>query len=43
MQLCKPDPEVYVERADDIHIISLRRAEKYETRYYFETIKNHFR
>ncbi len=30
---------VYTEREDDIHIISLRRAEKYEARYYFETTK----
>jgi uncharacterized DUF497 family protein len=34
---------VYVERYDDMHIISLRRAEKYEARYYFETTKSHFR
>jgi uncharacterized DUF497 family protein len=34
---------VYVERDDDMHIISLRRAEKYEARYYFETTKSHFR
>ena len=34
---------VYVERDDDMHIISLRRAEKYEACYYFETTKNHFR
>ena len=27
---------VYAEREDDIRIISLRRAEKYEARYYFE-------
>ena len=30
---------VYTEREEDIHIISLRRAEKYEARYYFETTK----
>lgn len=30
---------VYTECEDDIHIISLRRAEKYEARYYFETTK----
>jgi len=30
---------VYTEREGDIHIISLRRAEKYEARYYFETTK----
>ncbi len=34
---------VYVERDDDMHIISLRRAEKYEARYYFETTKIHVR
>jgi uncharacterized DUF497 family protein len=34
---------VYVERDDDMHIISLRRAEKYEARYYFETTKSYFR
>jgi uncharacterized DUF497 family protein len=30
---------VYTEQKGDIHIISLRRAEKYETRYYLETAK----
>lgn len=30
---------VYTERKSDIHIISLRRAEKYEARYYFEATK----
>lgn len=30
---------VYTERENDIHIISLRRAEKYEARYYFEATK----
>ena len=30
---------VYTEREADIHIISLRRAEKYEARYYFEATK----
>ena len=30
---------VYTEREDDIHVISLRRAEKYEARYYFEATK----
>ena len=34
---------VHVERRDDVHIISLRRAEKYEARYYFETTRDHFR
>jgi uncharacterized DUF497 family protein len=33
---------VYVERDDDIHIISLRRAERYEARYYFEVTKGYF-
>jgi len=26
---------VYIERDDDMHVISLRKAEKYEARYYF--------
>lgn len=34
---------VHVERDDDMHIISLRRAERYEARYYFETAKDYFR
>lgn len=33
---------VYVERDDDIHIISLRRAERHEARYSFEATKNYF-
>ena len=33
---------VYVERDDNIHIISLRRAERYEARYYFEVTKGYF-
>ena len=33
---------VYIERDETPHIISLRKAEKYETRYYFETAKNYF-
>jgi uncharacterized DUF497 family protein len=33
---------VHVERNGDIHIISLRRAERYETRYYFEAAKGQF-
>ena len=33
---------VYTERGETPHIISLRKAEKYEARYYFETAKNHF-
>lgn len=32
---------VYAERADDLHVISLRRAEKYEKRYYVETAESH--
>lgn len=34
---------VHVERREDMHIISLRRAEKYEARYYFEATRDHFR
>ena len=34
---------VYTERDDEMHIISLRRAEKYEANYYFETAKDYFR
>lgn len=34
---------VHVDRDDDMHVISLREAEPYEARYYFETAKNHFR
>jgi uncharacterized DUF497 family protein len=34
---------VHVERDDDMHIISLRRAEKHEARYYFEVTRPHFR
>jgi len=34
---------VHTDRNDDIHVISLRRAEKYEARYYFEIAKDHFR
>lgn len=34
---------VHTDRNDDMHIISLRRAEKYEARYYFEIAKDHFR
>jgi uncharacterized protein len=32
---------VYTERRDDLHVISLRRAEKYEKRYYLETAEAH--
>ena len=34
---------VYVDRRKEPHIISLRKAEKHETRYYFEIAKDHFK
>jgi uncharacterized DUF497 family protein len=34
---------VHTERRTGPHIISLRRAEKYETRYYFEIAKDYFK
>jgi len=34
---------VHVDRGDDMHVISLRRAEKYEARYYFKTAEEYFR
>jgi uncharacterized DUF497 family protein len=34
---------VHAERGDDDHYISFRRAEPYETRYYFETAKDQLR
>ena len=34
---------VHTDRHDDMHIISLRKAEKYETRYYFKTAEDYFR
>ena len=34
---------VHADRDDDMHIISLRRAEKYEARYYLETAEEYFR
>lgn len=34
---------VHSERDADMHVISLRRAERYEARYYFETAEDHFR
>jgi uncharacterized DUF497 family protein len=34
---------VHIDRYDDMHIISLRRAEKYEARYYSETTRDYFR
>ena len=33
---------VHRERDDDMHIISLRKAEAYEVRYYIEATKKHF-
>jgi len=33
---------VHTDRDDDMHIISLRGAEKYEARYYFETAEDYF-
>jgi uncharacterized protein len=33
---------VYTERSAGPHIISLRRAEKYEARYYFKVAKDYF-
>ena len=34
---------VYTERSTGPHIISLRRAEKYEARYYFKVAKDYFK
>ena len=34
---------VHLDRKDDMHVISLRRAEKYEARYYFKTAEEHLR
>jgi uncharacterized DUF497 family protein len=34
---------VHTDRHDDMHIISLRKAEKYEARYYFEVAQDYFR
>jgi uncharacterized DUF497 family protein len=34
---------VHTERDDDMHIISLRQAEKHEARYYFEVAEDYFR
>lgn len=33
---------VHVDRRDEMHVISLRRAEKHEARYYFETTRSYF-
>lgn len=34
---------VHVDRDADMHVISLRRAEKYEARYYLETAEEYLR
>lgn len=34
---------VHTDRDDDMHVISLRRAEPYEARYYFEAAEDYFR
>ena len=34
---------VHIDRDDDMHVISLRKAEKYEARYYLETAEDYFR
>ena len=34
---------VHTERESEMHIISLRKAEKYEARYYFEVAQDHLR
>ncbi|MGH8315183.1 MAG: hypothetical protein ACRETU_08535 [Steroidobacterales bacterium] len=34
---------VHTERRRDMHIISLRKAEKYEARYYFEIAQDQLR
>jgi uncharacterized DUF497 family protein len=34
---------VYTERSAGPHVISLRRAEKYEARYYFKVAKDYFK
>ncbi len=34
---------VHMDRNLDMHVISLRRAEKYEARYYFKTAEEYFR
>ncbi len=34
---------VYTERSTGPHIISLRKAERYETRYYFKIAKDYFK
>lgn len=32
---------VHTDRDDEMHVVSLRKAEKYEARYYFETAKEY--
>ena len=34
---------VHVDRKDDMHVISLRKAEKYEARYYLEIAQDQLR
>lgn len=34
---------IHTERKNKMHVISLRKAEKYETRYYFEIAQANFR
>ena len=34
---------VYVDRVDEMPVVSLRKAEKYEARYYIETAEEYFR
>ncbi len=34
---------VHTERNNEMHVISLRKAEKYEARYYFEVAQDFFR
>ena len=33
---------VHTDREDDMYVISLRKAEKYEARYYFEITQDYF-
>ena len=34
---------VHMDRKNDMHVISLRKAEKYEARYYFKVAQEYFR
>lgn len=34
---------VHVDRSDDMHVISLRKAEKFEARYYAKAAEDYFR